>query len=908
MTEYKNNRPLGSAAFTVNAWSRSQRAWLRMLWTTGLALLLAFLVLPAHSAAQTSGQTSAGAATQQAGRVLIVVGKVTVIAPNGFVRTLKRRDKVYSGDTIDVSKRAFIQIRYEDKSLMSLRPGTRLTIETFVFSGKQDGSERSFYKLVKGGLRTISGFIGKKHKKNYRVATPVATLGIRGTHYAMRLCGAGECGGSAGQAAVPEGLYVEVRKGATAIRNQTGERVFSAGQGYFVRSLNASPRGQVGGFGFVFDKFEAQLSKAPPPRPDVPPAGEGEEADGGVPPADAPPRGEQRKDGDSNKAGPDASSSDSDRGAAARGGPRKAVVKKVAKKAVARALPPPRALPRREQVGEQRPPTQGIEPAPLQPANPPRGLAPPRLPQQNLGPQCNLSPVNQLIDSATVASNTRQLPNGATLQLSLLTSPTSAVAVGGTTALGSYEAIASTSGADIASIRQLIDSGATGGGEFRAAAGALVENGNEAGRIFWGRWGGGWEGKAGGSTSFNIGRGHAHYIYAEAASNVANLGNVSGTTATFYLDPALGTKPTNQNGVSGQLIHGAFDVDLGAQAITAYRLDLQVENREFNALLQSTTLVSSALTGGIDLSGTCQGCSSSVISGRSSIGFVDGAVPFAQAISGFYLEDANRIDRVNGTAVFNRNQTTQAATNTVGAVAIQLKDTGGASLFQEFALSAGGATVVETSNINGVGNVPVRLAAPTQTGTAEFNSSVARLVDTGGDAAGINWGRWDKDWRFSDAAGVRIPQGSAHFVYTDKVTSAAQLLATKSNLGPVVATFNRIGGTAPTDTQGSVGVVNQNSFNVNFGTLKVENYRLNATVAGRTYDVQQGAPVLVSDAQQGFNTTGTCTGCQAGGAVTALGRSNVTLVGDNASHAIGSYSVHDTGLIQGISGTSAFKR
>lgn len=870
---------------------------------------------------------SARAATNQAaGKVLLVLGTVTATAPNGQQRRLKRRDTVYSGDSIQVSARGFTQIRYHDKSLMSLRPGTRLTIETFSFSGKQDGSERSYYKLVKGGLRTISGLIGKKHKKNYRVATPVATLGIRGTHYAMRLCAAGECSGSDGQPPAPEGLYVEVRRGATAIRNNTGERVFAAGQGYFVRSLNAAPSGRAGGFGFVFDKVEATLTSQPGgPKPGAAkedndklrddgegpqgkgrPEGEGEGNNGKQSPRER--RADRRESGGGAEQG--------EEGRPQAGGPESGPGRE-------RALPAPDTVPREAPVRVPAPDrvpdkAQGVDPSgsaapgPRQPAQPRLqrlpGAEPGVRPGSGPGPTGNLSPVNQLITGNAVASNTRQLPAGSSVHLSLFPTSDVAAAVGGSSS-SSYEAVVSTAGGDIGALRQLTDTrGSNAGGEFRAASGALLDNGNQDGRIFWGRWGGAWEGRSAANSDFSIGQGHAHFIYAEAGGSVASLTGLGSGSAVFYLDPSLGTRPTNQSGSSGQLLHGAFEVDLGTQSVTALRLDVLVDQREFNARLKSTSSVNDALQQGLDLTGVCQGCSSSLIDGRSSLGFVDGAQSAAQAISGFYLQDSNGVDRVNGTAVFTRNQSTQASNDSVAALAFQSQGNNGSSEFTDFTATAGGGTQIELANINGVGKVPVRVSGPTANGSGEFNSSVARLVDSGGDAAGINWGRWDKDWRFSDAGVVKTTQASAHFIGTDQATSTTQLLATRANLGPVVAHFNRIGGTAPTDTQGTSGVVNQNSFDLDFGTLKVQNYRLNATVAGRTWDVQQGAAVSVSDAGQGFVTTGTCSGCQAGAAVTAVGRSNVTLVGSEASHAIGTWSVHDTAQTQGASGASAFQR
>ena len=68
------------------------------------------------------------------------------------------------------------------------------TAAPVVTAGVAPGSDssRAFFRLVKGGFRTVSGLIGKASQDDYRVNTPVATIGIRGTRYGVRIC-QGEC-------------------------------------------------------------------------------------------------------------------------------------------------------------------------------------------------------------------------------------------------------------------------------------------------------------------------------------------------------------------------------------------------------------------------------------------------------------------------------------------------------------------------------------------------------------------------------------------------------------------------------------------------------------------------------------------------------------------------------------------
>jgi hypothetical protein len=99
-----------------------------------------------------------------------------------------------------------------------MRPDTQLKIDSYKFNGKQDGSELSFFSLVRGGFRSVTGLIGKLHKKNYRVVTPTAILGIRGTDHDILFVAPG----SDLAKLSPVGTYDKVNSGATTLTNDKG--------------------------------------------------------------------------------------------------------------------------------------------------------------------------------------------------------------------------------------------------------------------------------------------------------------------------------------------------------------------------------------------------------------------------------------------------------------------------------------------------------------------------------------------------------------------------------------------------------------------------------------------------------------------------------------------------------------
>ena len=119
-------------------------------------------------------------AVAEVGKVQFVTGNVTAIDVNGTTRALTKGADIQNGDMIQTAD-GRAQVRFIDGGYMSFQPNTVFKVEDYHFSGQADGSEKGFFKLVKGSLRAITGLIGKSNKQAWRMNSPVATIGIRGT-------------------------------------------------------------------------------------------------------------------------------------------------------------------------------------------------------------------------------------------------------------------------------------------------------------------------------------------------------------------------------------------------------------------------------------------------------------------------------------------------------------------------------------------------------------------------------------------------------------------------------------------------------------------------------------------------------------------------------------------------------
>ncbi len=153
-----------------------------------------------------------------AGHVQFVNGSVQATNSAGQTRNLHKGDAVHESDTVTTSKNASVQFKMRDGGMIAVRPDSQLKFDSFVFMGKEDGTEKSFFSLLKGGFRAITGLIGQQNKPNYRITTVASTIGIRGTDHEVYVV----VPGSELAATVPVGTYDKVNVGATVMTTSQG--------------------------------------------------------------------------------------------------------------------------------------------------------------------------------------------------------------------------------------------------------------------------------------------------------------------------------------------------------------------------------------------------------------------------------------------------------------------------------------------------------------------------------------------------------------------------------------------------------------------------------------------------------------------------------------------------------------
>ena len=106
-----------------------------------------------------------------------VVVKTVVGTFEGDLRVLELEDDVYHNELIETEEESATKLTFLDETTLTLGPESTVVLDRFVFD--PDPSNASFVMTATKGIFRFAS--GKLPKNAYRLHTPAATIGIRGT-------------------------------------------------------------------------------------------------------------------------------------------------------------------------------------------------------------------------------------------------------------------------------------------------------------------------------------------------------------------------------------------------------------------------------------------------------------------------------------------------------------------------------------------------------------------------------------------------------------------------------------------------------------------------------------------------------------------------------------------------------
>ena len=131
---------------------------------------LIFIMLPAH-------------ADQVAGEVTSAMGETQVVASAGDTRTAMQGMQLHVGDILQTGVGGHMHIRMVDDALVSLRPNSKLKIASYAYQPGVAATTQIRLDLLYGTVRSVTGKGGELAKDRFRMNTPLAAIGVRGTDF-----------------------------------------------------------------------------------------------------------------------------------------------------------------------------------------------------------------------------------------------------------------------------------------------------------------------------------------------------------------------------------------------------------------------------------------------------------------------------------------------------------------------------------------------------------------------------------------------------------------------------------------------------------------------------------------------------------------------------------------------------
>ena len=176
------------------------------------------------------------------GQVTHLSGTLIAKRADGSTKLFATKSEVQEGDTLSTEQETYARIKFADGAEVVLRPGSQLKVAAYSYDEAKPQSDNILLNMLKGGLRAVTGLVGKRNRDAVNFGTTTATIGIRGTHFGALIC-QNDCAGVPTATGKPpeNGLHLDVTDGAIVVRNAAGQQLINAGQFGFVQSANTPP-------------------------------------------------------------------------------------------------------------------------------------------------------------------------------------------------------------------------------------------------------------------------------------------------------------------------------------------------------------------------------------------------------------------------------------------------------------------------------------------------------------------------------------------------------------------------------------------------------------------------------------------------------------------------------------------
>ena len=150
-----------------------------------LLLVSTVAMLSLQTVFAVAGEGSEVGTAEAIGEVSLVLGEASVQSGDGSRVDVSLGMAISVGDEIETRTNGHVHIRFVDDALVSVRPNSRLRIERYEFDSERPAQSAVKFSLSEGVTRAISGEAAKAARDRFRLNTPVAAIGVRGTDFVV---------------------------------------------------------------------------------------------------------------------------------------------------------------------------------------------------------------------------------------------------------------------------------------------------------------------------------------------------------------------------------------------------------------------------------------------------------------------------------------------------------------------------------------------------------------------------------------------------------------------------------------------------------------------------------------------------------------------------------------------------
>lgn len=133
-----------------------------------------------------SAHVSANPTNTKVGEVVLALGQAYVQDTRGKQQSIQHGMVIFAKSRIITPAGAQVHLRMIDGATKIIRANSEFLIDIYDYNAEQPEKSKVKMELIEGEARSRTGKAGEAAKHNYRLNTPVAAIGIRGTDFTVQ--------------------------------------------------------------------------------------------------------------------------------------------------------------------------------------------------------------------------------------------------------------------------------------------------------------------------------------------------------------------------------------------------------------------------------------------------------------------------------------------------------------------------------------------------------------------------------------------------------------------------------------------------------------------------------------------------------------------------------------------------